>query len=152
MFSPSRLYDLALSIGESLDLRKNCERFLAELVSTADLTTAAVWLRHRLLTGEGSTFGEQAEAIAVLVSGTPEIYFDTKKIPLDHPIFTRLREQQYISVGVDGEDFADLKIERKIHGGVVAVLALGSLGFLHLYSSDRRGAFPEAELRELGRV
>lgn len=152
MFSPSRLYDLALSTGESLELRKNCERFLSELASTADLTTAAVWLRHRLLTGEGSTFGEQAEAIAVLVYGTPEIWFDTKKIPLDHRVFSLLREQPFFSLAVGGEDFADVKIERKIHGGVVAVFALGSLGFLHLYSSDRRGAFPDGDLRELGRV
>ncbi len=152
MFSPSRLYDLALSIGESLDLRMNCDRFLTELVATADLTTAAVWLRHRLLIGEGSTFGEQAEEIAVLVSGTPEIWFDTKKIPLDHDIFAQLREQRYVSAGASGDGFADLKIERKIHGGVVAVLALGSLGFLHLYSADRRGAFSAVELRELGRV
>ena len=152
MFSPSRLYDLSLSIGESLDLRKNCERFLTELASTADLTTAAVWLRHRLLVGEGSTFGEQAEATAVLVYGTPEVWFGTKKIPLDHPVFGWLREEQNLSVGADGEGFADVKIERKIHSGVVAVLALGSLGFLHLYSSDRRGKFTAAELRELGRV
>ena len=152
MFNPSRLYDLALSIGESLEIRKNCKRFLTELASTADLTTAAVWLRHRLLVGEGSTFGEQAEATAVLVYGTPEVWFGTKKIPLDHPVFGWLREEQNLSVGADGEGFADVKIERKIHSGVVAVLALGSLGFLHLYSSDRRGKFTAAELRELGRV
>ncbi len=152
MFSPSRLYDLSLSIGESLDLRKNCERFLTELAATADLTTAAVWLRHRLLTGEGSTFGEEAEAISVLVFGTPDAWFNTKKIPLDHPIFSRLMEQPHISVGATDELFGDVKIERKIHSGVIAVLSLGDLGFLHLYSGDRRGAFSVAELRELGRV
>lgn len=146
------MYDLALSIGESLDLRKNCERFLTELVSTAELTTAAVWLRHRLLTGEGSAFGEQAEATAVLVYGTPELWFETKIVSLDHPVFGHLREQPQLSVGADGDLFANVKVERKIHSGVVAVLALGSLGFLHLYSGDRRGAFSVAELREIGRV
>lgn len=152
LFSPSRLYDLSLSIGESLELRKNCERFLTELVSTADLTTAGVWLRHRILTGEGSAFGEEAESTAILVSGTPEGWFDTKKISLDHPIFSLLRENQDISIGADRDLFQDIKIERKIHKGVVGVLALSGLGFLYLYSSDRRGAFSAAELRELGRV
>ncbi|MCD4748647.1 MAG: response regulator [Thermoanaerobaculales bacterium] len=152
VFSPSRLYDLAFSIGESLDLRKNCERFLTELVSTADLTTAAVWLTHDLLAEEESTFGEQAEEAAVLIFGTPEEWFDTKKVALDHPVFSHLKEQPHFSVGADGDVFADVKIERKIHRGVVAVLALGSLGFLHLYSCNRRGVFSAAELRELGRV
>ncbi len=152
MLSPSRLYDLSLSTGESLDLRKNCERFLRELVSTADLTTAGVWLRHRLLIGEGSSFGEEVEATAVLVSGTPPVWFDTKKIPLDHPVFTHLKEQPNLSAGASDELFVDVKIERKIHSGVIAVFALGSLGFLHIFSSDRRGAFSAAELRELGRV
>ncbi len=152
MFSLSRLYHLALSTGGSLDLRENCGSFIAELVSTADLTTAGVWLRHRLLIGEGSSFGEEVEATAVLISGTPEAWFDTKKIPLDHPVFSHLREQPYLSVGATGEHFAEVKVERKIHQGVIAVFALGSLGFLHLYSSDRRGEFSVAELRELARV
>ncbi len=152
MLSPSRLYDLSLSTGESLDLRKNCERFIGELVSTADLTTVGVWLRHRLLIGEGSSFGEEVEATALLVSGTPPTWFDTKKIPLDHPVFNHMKEQPNFSVGASEEHFLDAKIERKIHSGVIAVFALGSLGFLHLYSSDRRGAFSTAELRELGRV
>jgi len=146
------LYDLSLSTGESLDLRKNCERFLRELVSTADLTTASVWLRHRLLIGEGSSFGEEVEATAVLVTGTPAVWFDTKKIPLDHPVFTHLKEQSNLSAGASEGLFVDVKIERKIHSGVIAVFALGSLGFLHIYSSDRRGAFSAADLRELGRV
>ncbi len=152
VLSPSRLYDLSLSTGESLDLHKNCEKFLAELISTADMTSAGVWLRHRLLIGEGSSFGEAVEATAVLVSGTPAEWFDTKTIPLDHRVFTHLKEQPNLSLGEAEEFFVDVKIERKIHSGVVTVFALGSLGFLHLYSSDRRGAFSLAELRELGRV
>ncbi len=152
MFNPSRLYDLALSIGESLDLYENCEIFLKGLTATVDLTAASVWLRHDLLAGEGPEGSEDAEAAAVRVAGVPEVWFDSRRISLDHPVFDRLGEQPRLSAGADSELFADIKIERKIHRGVVGVMALGRLGFLQMVSTDRRGVFTEAELKELGRV
>ena len=109
MFNPSRLYDLALSIGESLDLYENCEIFLKGLTATVDLTAASVWLRHDLLAGEGPEGSEDAEAAAVRVAGVPEVWFDSRRISLDHPVFDRLGEQPRLSAGADSELFADIK-------------------------------------------
>ena len=43
------LYELAMAVGRSLDLRSNCEQFIRVLMARKNLSYAAVWLRRDLL-------------------------------------------------------------------------------------------------------
>ena len=64
MIDSAKLYELSLTVGTSIRLETNCERFLASLIRLKELTAASVWLRHDLLTGNDPAYGEGQEASA----------------------------------------------------------------------------------------
>ncbi len=152
MFDISRLYELSLAIGESVDLRENCEGFLSELLPSIHHDAASVWLDHRLLAGGGPESGERAEDVVVLIKGEPAGRYSASRIPLDHPLLAALSVDPVISVCEGDEAFPDVKIDRGIHRGVVTVFGLGKAGFLHMHAEHRLGPLTPAEQSELRRV
>ena len=47
----SILYELSLSIGQSLDVETTCSRFLRTLLARKNLAYASVWIRARNMRG-----------------------------------------------------------------------------------------------------
>jgi len=94
----SILYELSLAIGQSLDLRKNCDRFLKTLMARKNLGYASVWIRQELLAGpEGSDIGGSGNH-AVLVYANPRFRIKETRLPLHHPLFTILKGREVFSV------------------------------------------------------
>ena len=56
-----QLYELSLAIGESLDMRSNCDRFLSALMTIKQLTFASVWIRSQLLSDPGTEAGRDRD-------------------------------------------------------------------------------------------
>jgi len=143
-----QLYELSLAIGDSLDLRANCERFLSALMAIKQLTFASVWIRSQLLSDPGT----EDVATATLLFAKPRARFEAETIPLDHPVFQWLEKRDMISLSPSDPRFAELGIEKSMFHGEAAVFALGRLGFLKMHSTYRTVPFVESELVELGNL
>jgi signal transduction histidine kinase/ActR/RegA family two-component response regulator len=163
------LFELALSVGQSLELRENCERFLTTLMARKNLGYAAVWLREDLLPrrGNGEVLSPEfprlftrtpppfrpppASKDLTLVYGVPRIHVRERLLPKDQPGFVAAG-QQPVSVAAGDAAFGDFVTEQGIDGGVYAVFPLGRLGFLKLHSAVRTAPLTEAELSQLETV
>lgn len=79
----SLLYELSLSIGNSLDIVDNCDAFLKKLISRKRLTYVSVWIKDEYL-----SFTETETAS--LVYANPEYYIIRKTIHFHTQYFLTL--------------------------------------------------------------
>ena len=88
----SVLYELSLSIGQSLDLKSNCDAFLKALMARKNLSYAAVWIRKYLLPqiDQPGSRKPKPEDTAQLIYATPQSRANAKVLSLSHPLFTML--------------------------------------------------------------
>jgi signal transduction histidine kinase len=162
------LFELALSVGQSLDLRENCERFLTTLMARKNLGYAAVWLREDLwpqqptvdvstpdmrgFTRTPAPFRVPTPRTSLmLVYGVPRVHIRERVLPREHPGFTAAAEQP-VSLASSDPAFPSFITEQGIDGGVYALFPLGRLGFLKLHSAVRTGRLPDTELSQLETV
>lgn len=146
----SLLYELALSAGQSLDLEANCDRFLRTLLARKNLAFGAIWLKADVLAGPreaGRPTGEYR-----LAHANPRFRVRETTLAADHPLIRRLAAEPFFSAAAGEAGFESLATEKGIAGGVFAVYALGSVGFLKVYSLTRKTAFPRVELNTLSQV
>jgi PAS domain S-box-containing protein len=141
----SLLYELALSIGQSLDLKENCERFLTTLLSRKNIDIASVWLKNELL-------GYQQPDDFTKVFGFPALQQKQKNIKSDHLIPLKLAEHRHIFCSDEQSDFLAFITEKRIKGGAYAVFNLANIGFLKLYSSNGLETLNPFELNKLQKV
>jgi PAS domain S-box-containing protein len=142
----SLLYELSLSVGQSLDLRTNCDAFVRTLLARKNLAYGAVWIKDELLLGDGG--GEEATC----VYANPEFRAKERHLSLRHPLFARIADAAAFSVGSASPDFVDLLAERDVSHGAFAVFALGDLGVLKLLSLASDEPWPASELNQLRNV
>jgi signal transduction histidine kinase/ActR/RegA family two-component response regulator len=164
----SGLFELALSVGQSLDLHENCARFLTALLSRKDLGYAAVWLREDLLPRPPAVAASPEELSApwrtpppvravpasdtlVLVHGFPRVHIREWALPARQPAFVAAADRP-VSVQRDDPEFPTFITEHGIDGGVFALFPLGRLGFLKVHSAAREKRIPDAELAQLETV
>jgi two-component system, cell cycle sensor histidine kinase and response regulator CckA len=148
----SLLYELALAAGRSLNLRDNCEQFLRALMARKNLAYAAVWTRREALPDAWPVEKGATAQDWVLVYASPEHRIADRHLPSDHPIAARLAKTDAFSVASREKGFAPILTEKQITNGTFAVFALGTFGFLKLFSMTREEAFTEQELNQLRNV
>ena len=92
----SVLYELSLAIGQSLELKSNCDNFLKALMARKNLGYAAVWIKEAFLPIKDSEadWKRKNNETARLVYGAPKSRTGIREIALEHPIF---REVEQIS-------------------------------------------------------
>ncbi|MCC7577257.1 MAG: hypothetical protein KK926_10550 [Methanomethylovorans sp.] len=122
----STLYELSLSIGNSLDIKRNCDDFLKKLMSRKRLTYVSVWIKDEYLsfTHEGT---------ASLVYSNPEYYTTQKKIPLTHPIFSVIAHKNVFFITQKDGEIKALISEKKFTTGSFIIFSLKDFGVLELY-------------------
>lgn len=122
----STLYELSLSIGNSLDIKRNCDDFLKKLMSRKRLTYVSVWIKDEYLsfTHEGT---------ASLVYSNPEYYTTQKKIPLTHPIFSVIAHKNVFFITPKDGEIKALISEKKFTTGSFIIFSLKDFGVLELY-------------------
>ena len=148
----SILYELSLAIGQSLDLRTNCDRFLKTLMARKNLGYASVWIRQELLAGPEGRDIEGSGNHAVLVYTNPRFRIKETRLPLHHPLFTILKGREVFSVASPEPVFQEFVTEKGINKGAFAIFAMGDLGVLKLYSMTREGHFEDWEMNQLRNV
>ncbi len=150
----SVLYELSLSVGQSLDLKTNCDRFVTTLLARKALGYASVWIKDRYLpnAGTGLSSEQKDQTWASLIYANPEFRSGANRIPPDHPILERLARDCAFSVSFSDDEFSRITTEKGIEQGAFAVFGLGDLGFLKLYTVTKNTPFEEQELSQLKNV
>lgn len=121
----SLLYELSLSVGNTLDMKENCEQFLNILIARKSLTFASVWLVN--------------EKNINLFYCTPLNIAKVKEMPLNHYIWTKLQEQNKIVITDEHPNFKKCIQENHVDSGGFSIFRLGDIGFLKLYKSNIQG-------------
>lgn len=147
----SLLYELALAIGHSLDLKTNCETFLETLLKVKPLSYAAVWLVASRLSRPDAVSGADSDAY-VLVCGLPSAGIRDRVLPRTHIIPRRLAHTSYYSVCATDPQFSEYITETGVSSGAYAVFDLGGLGFLKVHAPERDTVFSHPELNQLRAV
>lgn len=142
----SLLYELALSIGRSLDLKANCDGFIKALMARKDLAFAAVWIKNKYLPEVESDKG------ASLVYAHPDSRIRENTLPLNHPLFHSLRRKKYISLSSPEPAYKKVVTEKRIKQGTFALFSLNDIGVVKLFSTIRKERFRKKELSQLSKV
>ena len=142
----SQLYELSLAVGQSLNLRENCDSFLKTLLARKSLSSAAVWIKTSLVDDD------EDKKNASLIYLNPEYRKYKTIIPLTHPIFKLLKGKDHISVTSSEKEFSKIAIEKNLNTGTFAFFALGDIGILQLYSATMDKPFDSIELNQLKNV
>ncbi len=142
----SLLYELALSIGHSMDLKTTCDVFLKTLMARKNLDYAAVWLRQDVLAPEEESAGVR------LAYANPRFRGRETSLDAHHPILHLLQPHEAFSRSATHPQFDELVTENDLNKGTFAVFPLGKIGFLKLHSSVRSQPFEMWELNKLQNV
>jgi len=127
------LYELSLSIGQSLNLEENIQKFVDVLMSQKNLDYASVWIyKHQI--DSSSTDND----VLKLIYSNPQSFIIVEEI--SNPAVSKdLAEQNSFQINSNDENFADYLFEQNIDKGTFLFYKLGDLGFLKLYDSKRQG-------------
>ena len=140
------LYELSLTVGQSLDLKENIKDFLNNLVYKKKLDFATVWIKNKWLL-KTDQLGH-----ASLFHTIPKARTDTTSIALDHPIFHHIYDANNgLIIHEKDPRFKSVICEKGVVGGVFGIFPLANLGFLKFYSSDKN-AFDQGDLYKLAGV
>ncbi|NUO00727.1 MAG: PAS domain S-box protein [Saprospiraceae bacterium] len=139
----SLLYEISLSIGNSLDPVENCHNFLRTLISRKSLNFGSVWLRRKT---------DDKKPVCDLFFTHPHFREDVKNISCDHALLQELKTRPYLCLLSQEPNFKDFVHEKKVGKGAYAIFRLGDLGFLKLFASNRPEGFPDMEMAQLKQV
>ncbi|WP_372932245.1 sensor histidine kinase [Mariniphaga sediminis] len=130
----SFLYEMSLSIGQSLDLRETVEGFVNILMARKDYDYVSVWLNL-----DRAQDLENLSSECSLYYANPMSFTDTKKLPKDHDIIKLLRDETAIQVRSEESLFESLRLEKNIIKGTFVIYGLYDFGFIKLYNSKVEG-------------
>lgn len=126
----SFLYELSLSIGQSLDKKENCKQFMHSLMSFKNIEFGAIWIQNRFISPNTNQDG-----LSVIYSN-PIVKLE--KTIISNSTFTEqfFKDKTSFSCILTRKISADigLKVEK---GGVITFFRLENIGFLALYSSSK---------------
>lgn len=122
----SLLYELSLSIGNSLDIVDNCDVFLKKLMSRKRLTYVSVWIKDEYLAITNKN-------CASLVYANPEYYTTRRRIPLSNPMFSDIPHESGLHLNSQDNRFHDFIAEKKFTTGSCIIYPLKNYGRLKLY-------------------
>ncbi len=149
----SVLYELALALGQSLDIENTCSRFLRTLLARKNLAYASVWIRVKHMRGlnDVSTSNQDADSLA-LVYAIPQFRIRERSIPAGHPILAMFGNRDAISIASDQREFASTVTEKHVEKGAFALFKLGNIGLLKLFSITSDKPFSPEFLNQLRNV
>ena len=137
----SLLYELSLSIGNSLDLKENTQAFIDRLLSRKSLSFASVWIR------------KEEDGPYQMIYAKPSFRIKPgAHIDDSHFIIKQLSKQAYFSLHDEDEDFQRVIQKTDITEGAYAIFRLGDLGFLKLYDAHARKRFPAIVMSQLNHL
>ncbi len=144
----SLLYELSLSIGESLDMYENAQQFLDTLMARKSLSYVSVWIKNALLHSE-------LDAGYSSVYSSPSFISPASSIEEDHPIVRQFLENPTntsFTLSRGAANYAAFNIGDDYYDGSCAVFQLEEIGFLKIHRSIDYDPFQNFELAQLNKV
>ncbi len=126
----SDLLVLSLSIGQSIDLEKNCSNFITFLSSWKDFGNISVWIKDIVLPNKGNSTNTS------LITSTNEDEIGLKSIGSNHRIFEKLKLSPWFSIGSRDKDYREFIFGSSDIQGFVTFFKLGEIGFIRIYNQD----------------
>ncbi|PKQ60604.1 hypothetical protein BZG02_18615 [Labilibaculum filiforme] len=141
----SFLYELSLSIGQSLDMKENCMRFLDRLMSFKNIEFGGVWIQNRNIPFSCEEHGLKAIYSHPIVKLEKDIICNSQFI------------EDYFENKSSFSCVLTSKISEKIgfkvkEGGAITFFQLKNIGFLALYSSSEKQIWNEINQTKLKNV
>ncbi|QGG48607.1 sensor histidine kinase [Heliorestis convoluta] len=141
------LYEMALSIGQSLDLEKNCDNFLKILMARKNLSFASVWIREDKIIPQGEKNN------LLLTYGKPRYFVRERIINECEQLRDFFQGRKYLPISYDNPYFRHFVHENNIKGGTYVIFPLADLGYLKLYTMQNQlRFFEEREINQLEKV
>ncbi|HRD84743.1 MAG TPA: ATP-binding protein, partial [Rubrivivax sp.] len=136
------LYELSLSLDQSLDPASTARRFLKTLLSRCSLSAASVWWR---------TEGDRAEAGFGLLAAIPRGDFKVSEAPSSQALHALLQAGTALACGADAALHRPFASRTEIRSATLALFPLGTQGLL-LLESAVEGWFSTRRLGQLRAV
>lgn len=141
----SFLYELSLSVGQSLDRKENCKNFVQTLMSRKNLEFGGVWIRNYSI-----PYSAKATGYTVIYSH-PQIKLEQTDIEDSVFLNQCFEEKDSFSIILSKEAREAIGFKKK-ERGVITCYKLQELGFVVLYSSAKDKIWNEIEQRKLKNV
>ena len=126
----SDLLVLSLSIGQSIDLEKNCSNFITFLSSWKDFGNISVWIKDSVLPDKNHSFDTS------LITSTNEDEISLKSIGSNHRIFEKLKLSPWFSIGSRDKDYREFIFGVLENKGFTTFFKLGEIGFIRIHNHD----------------
>ncbi len=125
------LYELSLSIGQTLDLYGNVAKFVNLLSDRKNLNYISVWLQKGVV-----DIRDNGNEDYSLIYANPMSFVADSFLPSRHKIFDYLTNITCFQVSSDDDNFNDFVFEKDINTGTMVFFRLGDLGFLKIHNKN----------------
>ncbi len=130
------LFKLSLAIGQSLDLKKNCENFLTALNEAKGLNFASVWIKDKFIYSDSPS--TQVNLICAVSAGNTL----TKNVFTEEVNFKNFGETGFLIMPAKDVEYTDLFLNKELNNCSSVVFPLGETGFLQmLMTGEKTGIF-----------
>ncbi len=131
----SLLYELALSLGQTLETDENVRNFLDVLCTRKELTFASVWLRE--------------ETSFQLHYARPRFLVNQPEIAADHPLWNHLRTVPNGCFSIPTDQATEWNLQQLEEKGILVFYRLKEIGFVCLHDAHREDPCTPSELHQL---
>jgi PAS domain S-box-containing protein len=122
------LYELSLSLGQTLILQDNISKFVNLLMARKNLNYVSVWLKNSVVDIRDCLNNDYS-----LVYATSTNYINELTITSNHIVFDYLNNITSFTVSSNDRNFKDFIFENEIEDGSIVFYSLGDFGFLKFY-------------------
>ncbi len=123
------LYELSMSIGNSLDIKENSRVFSKILIKHKRCTFISIWL----------TQNDGADYQLVYASNNRKVL--EKSIDKKHFISKKLTKLNVFAYAAENVSFEKVIQEKDYKAATVAIVRLGNIGFIKLHSNNTKSTF-----------
>ncbi len=126
------LYELSLSLGQSLDPGDTSRRFLKTLTSRRKLVAASIWW----LKDGGEDANEDGGAPLTLLDAIPRAHYQHIERSLPRALLRSVQDGRARAIPTDTPEFAQICCKQHSQACACAIFPLGDKGILLLESAD----------------
>lgn len=137
----SLLYELSLSIGGTLDLKKTSEDFLKVWMRQKNIDFGSIWIKNKHLDLENPNQFS-------LIFAHPHFLVIDQTETLPDDFADTLKQQKAIQVNTEDTYFQYFKKEKNIKSGIYWFLEIPNLGFIKFFFYEKNPSQKSFNLRE----
>jgi PAS domain S-box-containing protein len=137
----SLLYELSLSIGGTLDLKKTSEDFLKVWMRQKNMDFGSIWIKNKHLDLENPNQFS-------LIFAHPHFLVIDQTETLPDDFADTLKQQKAIQVNTEDTYFQYFKKEKNIKSGIYWFLEIPNLGFIKFFFYEKNPSQKSFNLRE----